>query len=115
MIYYCALERKRSQLRVSDIEKMFLQFGLREQDRDSHRYLWRDFDREADPKIYRMCRVTFGIIASAFLAICTRQEHVQRNKEHYPEASEEIMKNVDDFAFCRDEVHKAVELQQSAK
>ena len=96
---------------------MFLQIGLREQDCDSHRYLWRDFDLEADPKIYRMCRVTFGIIAGPFLAICTTQEHVQRNKEQYPEACEEIIKNsyIDDFAFCRDEVNEAVELQQSAK
>ena len=96
---------------------MFLQIGLREQDRDSHRYLWRDFDLETDPKIYRMCHVTFGIIARPFLAIRTTQEHVQRNKEQYPEACEEIIKNtyVDDFAFCRDEVNEAVELQQSTK
>ena len=102
---------------TSDIEKMFLQIGLREQDRDSHRYLWRDLDLDADPKIYRTSRVTFGIVASPFLAICTIQEHVQRNKEQYPEACEEIIKNtyVNDFAFCQDELNKAVELQQSAR
>ena len=59
----------------------------------------------------------FGIIASPFLAICTTQEHVQRNKEQYPEACEGIIKNTyaDDFAFCRDDVNEAVELQKSAK
>ena len=95
---------------TSDIEKMFLQIGLREQDCDSHWYLWRDLDLDADPKIYRMSRVTFGIVASPFLAICTIQEQ-------YPEACEEIIKNryLDDFAFGRDELNKAVELQQSAK
>ena len=96
---------------------MFLQISLREQDRDSHRYLWRDLDLEAAPKVYRMTRVTFRVIASPFLAICTTQEHVQRNKELYPEVCDEILKNtyVDDFAFCRDEVNEARELQQSAK
>ena len=64
-----------------------------------------------------MCQVTFGIIPSPFQAICTIQKHVQRNKEQYPEACEEIIKNihVDDFAFYRDEAHEALELQQSAK
>jgi hypothetical protein len=49
--------------------------------------------------------------------ICTTQKHVQRNKELYPEVCDEILKNtyVDDFAFCRDEVNEARELQQSAK
>ena len=109
--------RKKKIVGTSDIEKMFLQISLREQDRDSHRYLWRDLDLEAAPKVYRMTRVTFGVIASPFLAICTTQEHVQRNKELYPEVCDEILKNtyVDDFAFCRDEVNEARELQQSAK
>ena len=102
---------------TSDIEQMFLQIGLRKQDRDSHRYLWRDLDVEAAPKVYRMTRVTFGVIASPFLAICTTQEHVQRNNELYPEACDEILKNtyVHDFAFCRDEVNEARHLQKSAK
>ncbi|CAB4022309.1 Hypothetical predicted protein, partial [Paramuricea clavata] len=61
--------RKKKIAVTSDIEKMFLQISLREQDRDSHRYLWRYLDLEASPKVYRMTRVTFGVIASPFLAI----------------------------------------------
>ncbi|XP_068713051.1 uncharacterized protein [Montipora foliosa] len=100
---------------MGDIEKMFLQVRLKEEDRDSHRYLWRDFDAEATPKIYRMTRVTFGVISSPFLAICTIQEHVKRCEETFPEASHEILRNtyVDDFASGRDGVSEALKLQQS--
>ena len=42
---------------MGDIEKMFLQIRLKEEDRDSHRYLWRDLDPESTPTIYRMTRV----------------------------------------------------------
>ena len=100
---------------MGDIEKMFLQVRLKEEDRDSHRYLWRDLDAEATSKIYRMTRVTFGVISSPFLAICIIQEHVKRCEETFPEASHEILRNtyVDDFASGRDGVSEALKLQQS--
>ena len=66
---------------MGDIDKMFLQICLREEDRNSHRFLWRDLDTEASPKIYRMTRVTFGIVCSPFLAICSTQEHARKCKE----------------------------------
>ncbi|XP_068749048.1 uncharacterized protein [Montipora capricornis] len=98
---------------MGDIKKMFLQVRLK--DRDSHRYLWRDLDAEATPKIYRMTRVTFGVISSPFLAICTIQEHVKRCEETFPEASHEILRNpyVDDFASGRNGVSETLKLQQS--
>ena len=73
---------------MGDVEKMFLQIGLKEEDRDSHRFLWRDLDPDATPKIYRMTRVTFGVISSPFLAICTTQEHARKCKETFPEVKE---------------------------
>ena len=102
---------------MGDVEKMFLQIGLKDEDRDSHRFLWRDLDPDATPKIYRMTRVTFGVISSPFLAICTTQEHARRCKETFPEASDEILRNtyVDDFASGKDTVREAVRLQQSSK
>lgn len=59
---------------IGDAEKIFLQVRLKEEDRDSHRYLWRNLDSEATSKIYRMTRVTFGVISSLFLAICNIQD-----------------------------------------
>ncbi|KAL9956140.1 hypothetical protein ACROYT_G037576 [Oculina patagonica] len=78
---------------MGDIEKMFLQTRLKEEDRDSHRYLWRDLDPQATLKIYRMTRVTFGVVSSPFLAIGTIQEHVKSCKETFPVASSEILRN----------------------
>ena len=101
---------------MGDIEKMFLQIRLKEEDRDSHRYLWRDLNPKATPKIYRMTRVTFGVVSSPFLAIGTIQEHVKMCKETFPVASSEILRNtyVDDFASGRDNVLETLRLQQSA-
>ncbi|XP_073231674.1 uncharacterized protein [Porites lutea] len=92
---------------MGDVEKTFLQIGLKEEDRDSHRFLWRDLDP----------RVTFGVISSPFLAIFTTLEHARRCKETFPEASDEILRNtyVDDFASGKDTVREAVRLQQSSK
>ena len=99
---------------MGDVEKMFLQIGLKEEDRDSHRFLRRDLDPDATPKIYRMTRVTFGVISSPFLAICTTQEHERICKETFPEASYEIMRNtyVDDFVSGKDTVREVVRLQK---
>ena len=74
-------------------------------------------DPDATPKIYRMTRVTFGVISSPFLAICATQEHARRCKETFPEASDEIPRNtyVDDFASGRDTVREVVRLQRSSK
>ena len=85
---------------MGDIEKVFLQIQLKEEDRDSHPYLWRDLDPKAKPKIYRMTRVKFGVVSSPFLTIGTIQEHVKMCKETFPVALSEILRNtyVDDFA-----------------
>ena len=63
-----------------------------------------------------MTRVTFGVICSPFLAICTTQEHARICKETFPEASDEILRNtyVDDFVSGKDEVYEALKLQQRA-
>ena len=52
------------------------------------------------PKIYRMTRVTFGVVSCPFLAIGTIGEHVKMCKETFPVASSEILRNTYDDDFC---------------
>ena len=65
---------------IADIEKMFLQVKLAPEDRDVHRYLWRDLQFNETPKVYRMQRLTFGVNSSPFLAISTVHSHVKKTQ-----------------------------------
>ena len=99
---------------IADIEKMFLQVKLAPEDRDVHRYLWRDLQPNEVPKVYRMQRLTFGVNASPFLAIATVHAHVNKYKEMSPYAVEEILQNmyVDDCLTRADTVDSTLKLQQ---
>jgi hypothetical protein len=63
---------------IGDISKMFLQINMRKEDRDYLRFLWHDPDSyEGQPKLYRFCRVVFGVKDSPFQAITALQKLVQ--------------------------------------
>ena len=99
---------------IADIENMFLQVKLAPEDRDVHRYLWRDLQPNEVPKVYRMQRLTFGVNASPFLAIATVHAHVNKYKEMSPYAVEEILQNmyVDDCLTRAYTVDSTLKLQQ---
>ena len=57
----------------SDISKMYREVLLHPPDKDLHRFVWRA--SPTDPlQDYRMCRVTFGVSASPYLAVKTLQK-----------------------------------------
>ena len=62
---------------MADVEKMFLQVKLAPENRDVHRYSWRDFQINEPPKVYTMQRLTFGVNFSPFLAIATVHNHAK--------------------------------------
>nr|CAD2193096.1 unnamed protein product [Meloidogyne enterolobii] len=70
---------------LADIEKAFLQLGVREMDRDCTRFLWLNNPKDIDPAqiiyskciVYRFCRVSFGLTVSPFLLNATLQEHLK--------------------------------------
>lgn len=74
---------------VADIEKAFLQIGIREEDRDALRFLWFETAAETTelkPKVqaWRMTRVPFGTTASPFLLTATLKNHLRSMEGEYP-------------------------------
>ena len=75
---------------ISDIEKAFLQISLSEPDRDVTRFLWlRDPSLPVEPdnlRVFRFCRVPFGVVSSPFLLAATISHHLKTCS--IPEASQ---------------------------
>nr|XP_042908366.1 uncharacterized protein LOC107455598 [Parasteatoda tepidariorum] len=74
---------------VSDVRKAFLQIGLTETDRNYLRFLWLS---DAGLKVYRHCRVVFGVTCSPFLLSSTIKyllmnvsKEISERKATYPE------------------------------
>lgn len=67
---------------TTDISKMYRAVGLPPEDRDYHRFLWRNSLTEPI-KEYRMTRVSFGIASSAFLATNTIRHLADQHKNEY--------------------------------
>ncbi|UYV72251.1 hypothetical protein LAZ67_9002346 [Cordylochernes scorpioides] len=70
----------------SDIEKAFLQIGIREEDRDYLRFLW--YDKEGNVMVLRHARVVFGITTSPYLLLATLFHHLNKAPEHWQETAE---------------------------
>lgn len=97
---------------IADVSRMYRAVLLTHEDKDLHRFLWRDDPKEA-LKDYRMTRVTFGVSASSFIAnMCVKQNAIDFESQ-YPRAATQVMKSfyVDDYLGGADTVQKAVDLQ----
>ena len=95
---------------IADIRKAFLQMSLAEEDRDVTRFLWRDHGDPSNPlKIYRFCRVPFGITASPFLLQATLIHHINKYKTEYPETTCKLLESfyVDDLTSGCDTIEEA--------
>ncbi|XP_065177331.1 uncharacterized protein LOC135807824 [Sycon ciliatum] len=76
---------------VCDIAEMYLRIGLRPEDRQYHRFLWRDLDDTAAPRVYEFQRLVFGANASPFLAQFVSHEHARAHQQQYPLAAETML------------------------
>ncbi|KRX30755.1 hypothetical protein T09_6342, partial [Trichinella sp. T9] len=56
---------------------MYLQIGLRPEDRDVCRFLWQAAGSQSPARIYRLTRVGFGLSCSPFLAMRVIRHHAQ--------------------------------------
>ncbi|XP_037302768.1 uncharacterized protein LOC115450881 [Manduca sexta] len=95
----------------ADITEMFMQVGLREEDRDALRYLWRGNRRDSrPPEVYRMKVLIFGASCSPATAIYVMNRNAERHRHTHPEAVEAIKKKhyMDDYLDSYEDEHRAI-------
>ena len=103
---------------LTGLRKAFLQLNLREADRDVTRFLWlKDIRKPVSPdnlKVFRFCRVPFGVISSPFLLSATIQHHLETTGT--PDA-QEVLRNtyVDNVIHGKTTIDEAVTHYQSTK
>lgn len=92
---------------------MYRAVSLAPEDRDHHRFLWRD--KLTDPVVnYRMTRVTFGIASAAFLATNSVLHVAEENESELPFASKAMKESfyVDDGLLSVEKKQEAILLHQ---
>ena len=95
----------------ADISKMYREVLLHPSDKDLHRFVWGA--SPTDPlQDYRMCRVTFEVSASPYLAVKTLQQTAKEHGEDYPDVTNHILSSfyVDDFLGGDDSAQEALDL-----
>ena len=103
---------------TADIEKAFLQIGIRQEDRDFLRFLWYDDPQSANRSVVqlRYARLPFGLRPSPAVLGSVLLQHVSSYQEKNPEIVK-VLKGlfVDDLSTGGETVDKAYEIYQQAK
>jgi hypothetical protein len=97
----------------SDIKEMFPGIEVTPNDSKYLRILWRNMENR-EPDIIELLRVTFGINASPFLAMCTLLDHSEKYRKTMPRAVEALTKStyVDDTLDSVKTVDEALKVYQ---
>ena len=93
---------------------MFLQVGIREEDRKYHRFLWREFDNEREPTVYEFQRLVFGKTASPFCSQYVIQTHAKEHSTDLPEAADSVSDSMYADDLLEDLQHQLTTLMESA-
>ena len=95
----------------ADISKMYRAVHLHPNDRDLHRFLWRE-DPNLPLQDFRMTRVTFGVTASPYLAIKSLQQTAHDFQDQYPLAAPIVLNSfyVDDLLTGAETPDQAISL-----
>ncbi|GBL57200.1 hypothetical protein AVEN_158502-1, partial [Araneus ventricosus] len=99
----------------ADIEKAFLQIGIKENERDFLRFLYFDKNNDNELKCLRMTRVPFGVTCSPFILAATIKHHIKKfkgNSEVYEMLGSSVY--VDDLFYGGDSLEKAHQLSTDA-
>ncbi|KAL3083868.1 hypothetical protein niasHS_008094 [Heterodera schachtii] len=114
--------RRMEHVILADIEKASLQLGIRYVDRDACRFIWLNNPETAELnpidhselRIYRFCRVSFGLTVSPFLLNATLREHLALFDSDLARRIEENL-YVDNIMFDAKPTEKLQDLVTQAK
>ena len=103
---------------LCDIEKMFHQFHVQEEDRNYLRFLWwKDGDTTTQPQEYSMKVHLFGAVSSPGCANYGLKYLAKEHSHSHPVGAQFVAKDfyVDDGITSADTVEKAIQLAQEAR
>ncbi|XP_063383582.1 uncharacterized protein LOC134669897 [Cydia fagiglandana] len=102
---------------VADIQEMFLQIQMREEDQQSQLFLWRGTRRDMEPQVYKLNRVCFGNVSSPFLAHSVRNRNAIDNRDKYPDAVYDIHHNhyMDDYVASYETEDELLRVSQQVR
>ena len=104
---------------VADIEKAFHMISIKEEDRDSLRFLWLKSveDGLSEVVVYRFCRLVFGLKPSPAILGATIKHHLSKYSTSEPKTTK-VLENdlyVDDLATGTESEDNTIRLYNSAK
>lgn len=104
--------REKSVAICGDIEQMFHQVYICEEDRQAQRFLWRNCDRNREPDIYIMNVMVFGASCSPSISQYVKNTNASKFEIQFPRAADAVKNNhyVDDFLYSTDTVAEAIQI-----
>lgn len=98
---------------IADVEKMFRQISMSEEDRKLQSIVWRENDNEPI-KVYQLTTVTYGTSCAPFLATRVLKQLAIEERDKFPLASSAVLNDcyVDDILTGSDDFKSAKLLQE---
>ena len=105
--------RVASNVLLADIQKAFLQVGIRDEDRDAFRFL---FNLNGNEEHLRFRRVPFGVEASPFMLGATIEHHLDQQPAEFESTVNELQENtyVDNVMTTGSDRAELVKFKQEA-
>lgn len=102
---------------AADIKEMYHQVEVRDEDKNSQRFLWRNGDTTKEPEVFVMGVLTFGSKCSPSTAQHVKNRNASEFEKQHPVAVYSIVNNhyVDDLLDCQHTVKEAVQLYNDIK
>ncbi|XP_075162768.1 uncharacterized protein LOC142235399 [Haematobia irritans] len=109
--------REKSVALCGDVEQMFHQVYIRNEDRQVQRFLWRNCNVEKEPDIYVMNVMIFGASCAPCISQYVKNKNASKFINKLPEASSAVIENhyVDDFLYSTDTVDQAVQIAKQVQ